>query len=162
MNDLKLHRVASAYRLDDRIIIHANTQTVAGFYVNRDPFIMLDARASVGEIGHAILRAFDAAQFDAPIPIAADLKPLTQRRLKAAGVKSERQLQMRAVHCLVTRTANEIAIMPTHNGGTRGDERGFHFRVEQVIVIALNSSPAQIGAAVLDGFARCTSVFAEV
>jgi hypothetical protein len=63
--------------------------------------------------------------------------------------------------CSIVQTPKDIQIDPSHNGGTRGDEKGFHYRVERRILVGLDDPPEHIGAALLRGFDACTSIYDE-
>jgi hypothetical protein len=80
--------------------------------------------------------------------------------VRGVGAKSHQQLQQTAVKCGIYVREERIEIEPTHNGGTRGDTKGFMPIMESLVTVARDASPEEVGAALIQGFDLCTSVFA--
>ncbi len=157
MDKREAHQGASAFRMNERFVIHSDSKTEVGVYVASEPFIVLDIQASPGEIGEAVLRALLASK--AGIVFPADLKPIDKKLFKAAKVSSHRQFQQSAIHCGISKTSTGIQIDPSHNGGTRGDKKGFQYRPERRLIVRLEDSPEQLGLALLRAFDACTSIY---
>lgn len=159
MNRQHSEQLASAFRLSDRIIVHSNAQAEAGFWVSTEPYFTLDADASAPEIGEALARALSESRTGfsvAKMDMQAVMKPL----LRAARVRSWRRFVQQAVCCNITYEPSQgFQIDPTHNGGTRGDSKGFQFRPSRRIVVASEAAAEELGSALLRGFEACTSVY---
>ena len=148
---------ASAYRLKDRLIIHSDARTAPGYYVLAEPVLQLDVSASPREIGEVILSALAGSHDRVDVP--ADLQGLVKPLLKAAGVSSYRRLQQSAVYCSICWMPEEIQIIPTHNGGTKGDSQGFIHQMQHRVCISVDSAAEEIGVALVLGFSYCTSIY---
>lgn len=81
---------------------------------------------------------------------------LQTARLRAAGVRSEKAFQTGARSLTVERQGHTIRIVPSRNGGSSGDVKGFHSLPELGMSVPLDSSVDELGAAVRACFERCT------
>ena len=150
---------AGAYRLPHRILIHGQARTVVGFWIDCQPYITLSINARELEIGKTLLYAL--SQSKTGVPDLTEFKGLMKPLIKAAGVRSYRRLLELAVYCGIGRTSESYTIDPTHNGGTRGDDKGFGYLPERRILIPFDAMPEQLGSALLRGFEACTSIYPE-
>jgi hypothetical protein len=101
----------------------------------------------------ALIAMLDLYKDDYPHP--QDWKAFSQSFLKAAGLRSWRTLQLGSRCCMIERTATLLQIVPTRNGGTTGDDKGFHALADSTIELPSTSDPARLGAALLFAFDRC-------
>jgi hypothetical protein len=152
--------IAVCYRYDDRVFLCASCVTDAGFRFDSEPYRLLSANASDAELGSALLEVLAGAKRIIPTPDREAARNARARLLRAAGLSSERKLQQRAVCCTIYRDPRELRFTPSHNGGTRGDRKGFHHRSDTSVAIPPNGPPAQAGEALRSALSRCTSVFA--
>ena len=74
--------------------------------------------------------------------------------LRAAGVRSWRQLEANAVACWIREENGTIRLTPLRNGGTRGDKKGFQPFDAADISVLTSASDEQLGAAVLAALDR--------
>lgn len=146
-------------RLHDRLVVHPNSKTKPGFYIGTEPCFVLSRSASPDELGAASFEARNACrtEVEPPKDFKLPLKPL----LTAAHARSWLQIQRQSQMCSVWVKEQSIELYPTHNGGTRGDTKGFHDLREQRLVLPRSASPRELGEAVLSCFDRCTSVYSS-
>lgn len=158
MNHLQHKQYASAFRLTNHIVIHSDAKTQSGIGIATAPYFTLDVNASMKEIGNAIQHALAESKTSvAHTDYQEGVKPL----LKAAGLRSYRRFVQGAIHCSIVKDGQSIWIDPTHNGGTRGDSKGFHYKPDLRIVINSQASEELLGNALFQGFEACSSVFQE-
>jgi hypothetical protein len=72
------------------------------------------------------------------------------------GAKSNRQLQEDGRHCWIEDTATGFAIVPTHNGGNRGEQRGFIPLQDRAVRVGRDGSDSELGAGLRRAFGLCT------
>jgi len=127
---------AGAYLRAGRIILHGSCLTTIGGLAC-DPYLSMDASASDGEVGTALLRVLADARVT---PVPTDHKAEQQKILRTAGVRSWSKLS-EGISCSITQKAQEVSIMHLPDLTVR---------------VAADSPPEQIGRALRDGFQRCT------
>lgn len=142
----------AVYRLRDRYLIHPICLTTAGVGVACEPYLALAADCSIEEVGSAVLTALDAANVVVRHPT--DWKSFGLKRLAAAGVKSELALHRQAHLVMLQANAGHLQAVPHRNGGTRGDDKGFHALTGDTTAIA-NFGAVALGAGVLKAFLLC-------
>lgn len=147
-------RHASIYQLPDRILVNPSCLTEAGFLLAAEPYVVFSLEASNEAIGRAVLDALSSSEKVLPTPT--DWKAYSAIRHKAAGVKSEITFQLKAKLVSVEASADGISFEPTHNGGTKGDEKGFHGKRELRVRIPSSSEPQEIGSQLLLALRKCT------
>jgi CDI immunity protein len=76
---------------------------------------------------------------------------------KQFGYKSKRAMYKNFKHCSVQFEATEVKVEPSHQKALDGSYSGLHR--SQTIVLPSTITNSELGAAVRDGFARCTSAF---
>jgi hypothetical protein len=140
-------QIASIYRLKDRLLAHANVRTVSGFWVAAEPFLQLPLDADETAIGDAVCSLLSATM--EPIPDPADWRSIATQRFVAAGVRSERSFMARADLVNVVRSDTEYVIEPHRNGGSSGDDRGFHPLPAEQVSLRLDCTAPTLGAAVM-------------
>jgi hypothetical protein len=150
-------KMAGAYRLSDRIIIHSNMIYRSGLAILSAPVFTAMTQDDPSDIGNMILLALDSAVVGVPDPdrYQVNLDPL----LRAAGLRSERKLQQQTLYCTIEIGPDSYILSPTHNGGTRGDSKGFQFLAGQAIRVERSSSKGELGSSLLEAFNKCTSVY---
>src|SRR5262245_49387916 len=84
---------AQAYWWPGKILVHALARTEPGFYLNAEPWMTLPSNVNHAILGSAIRAALRAFQPNVPVPDyrSPAWKALRLARIRAAGVKSERQ-----------------------------------------------------------------------
>lgn len=148
-----MHSVA-VYQLSDRVLIHPWQQTSAGLGIASEPYVSLPPDAEPGALGRSVLAALSQAGRTLPHPLS--WKGLDAPRLKAAGVRSERDFQAQARYVCVARTDKALRVEPTRNGGSKGDAKGFAPLPALGVTLPLDSLPEALGLAVRDALTKCT------
>ena len=125
--------------------------------VAREPFLRLPLSSPAEALGRALVEVLNA--FGPCIDLGwKERSAHWKKLLQSVGIRSGRQLQQRAVCCSVSRDAQGIMIRPSRNGGTAGNRSGFS-QNGTAFTILPGSSPAEIGEALIKGFALCTSIY---
>ena len=146
-------QTASAYQMKDRWLIHSMRRTTAGLLVSCEPFVCLPLEAEVQVLGETLITALRRAVGVVQHPT--DWKPLALPRLAVAGVKSERAFQLQSLLVSVTTIADVILLLPTRNGGTSGNGKGFHTLEDQGIEVLANAASERLGAALNQAVNKC-------
>jgi hypothetical protein len=137
------------------MLVCAESKTSAGFWVIAEPYVVLPLATEPEALGNAVIEALSHSLGDVPTP--KDWKALAQRRLKAAGTKSEKDFQSGSRLVAIKQSSAGLTVEPHHNGGAHGEKKGFHELKELEVVLTSNASHDQIGTAVLEAFTKCTS-----
>lgn len=148
-----MNKDVSIYKLRDRILMHPNQITSAGIWLATPEYVVLGLDSSAQKIGNAVFIALENSGNTIPHPIS--WTGLSKPRLDAAGVKSEAAFHKSTRLVSVIKNLTQIEIKPSRNGGTKGDERGFHYLSNATIHLACHASATEIGQAILSAFALC-------
>lgn len=146
---------ASIYQFPDRLLIHPSHYAEAGFLVSGEPYVSIQKDASEESIGLAILKAL--AESKGVVPTPTDWKSHSASLHAAAGVKSGTAFQKSAKLVTVVMSEKNITLVPTHNGGTKGDAKGFYGRPEKRLSLPVNTSPRELGFGVHEALGQCTA-----
>ena len=144
---------AAVYQLRDRVFIHPWQRTTLGLGMASGPYVSLPLDAEAAALGDAVFAALSGSAVNVPHPESP--KGLQAARLKAAGVRSEKAFQSGARNLTVERLDRTIRILPSRNGGSSGESKGFHGLPELGLSLPFASSAEELGNAVLEGFKRC-------
>ena len=143
-------KIASAYRFSDRLVLHSEARTPAGFYIACEPYLTLAQDTVEEEVGRAVQSAL--ANFRAEIPQPTNFKQGKADFIRGVGTKSHKKLQEGSIHCGIRERDGKIEFEPSHNGGTSGDTKGFQPISGAKVSLPANSDPAEIGTALLKRF----------
>ena len=157
MNAPQSSRIASAYRFPDRIVLHSQGRTPSWIHAACEPYVKLSLDAVTQELGQAVRSVLDGYQPEAPQPT--DWKEVTAGFVRGLGAKSNRQVQQSSVCCGIREQDGQLVFEPTHDGGTSGDAKGFQPLNGANISIQTDAPASEIGAALLRGLDRCTTVY---
>jgi hypothetical protein len=105
------------------------------------------------ELGSAVLMALAGSRADQPHPT--NLTEVGRLVLDAAGKRTWRALEKSAVLVQVRRDGVVIRVVPTRNGGTAGDDRGFHELADRASVLEHDAPSTEIARAVLAALSSC-------
>ncbi len=144
----------SAHLLPGRIAIITHGREAGGAYLESG-CVILPLPASDESLGAAVLQSLDDFQFPFDPP---DYQAIRKNQLKAFGVRSETELHAQALHCSFVRRPEGFQFEPSHNGGSRGDEKGFRPLPEANFTLPLTSTPSELGAALRKAFSLSTTV----
>ncbi|HEY2584309.1 MAG TPA: contact-dependent growth inhibition system immunity protein [Tepidisphaeraceae bacterium] len=139
---------ACAYLRKGKLLLHGSSVTQIG-NLDCPPYQLLPGEISDEQLGAALLEILSIAKA-APPP--SDLAAERQKLFATAKVRSWKQLNDGAAYCHIGMTPSEITLIPTRNEG-----QGFSHLPDQGITLPAACTPKQLGAAVRDGFCRCTS-----
>ena len=143
---------ASIYKFPNFFVVCPTSKTTAGLLITVEPYMVLSNPVSSLELGEAVRRVLAESRQDIAQPT--DWKALASPRLAAAGVKSEASFQKRAQLVTASFDGTALTITPHRNGGTTGDQRGFH-PIEEHTRHVIETSPEAIGSASHYGFELC-------
>jgi hypothetical protein len=152
---------AVCYRYGNSLFLCASCVTDAGFGFDSEPYRLLSPNLPDDELGAIILEVLAESKRIIPAPDRDRMRHARTQLLRAAGLSSERKLQQKAICCTITRDGQELRFTPSHNGGTRGDKKGFHHMNDALLTIPANGPPARAAETLRETLRRCTSVFAS-
>lgn len=139
----------------DRILVNQLLKTQAGFWMDVDPYVLIDSKSSANEIGETILKFLDKRSYIIPTPKFNSNKNNINQRLIAAKCKTEKEFMNEAMHVQVFLQENILSFTPSKNGGHKGDGRGFSELVELSSNINFTIDSDEIGNAVLQIKEKC-------
>lgn len=145
----------SVFRLSGRLFIHPNKRTTDGVWLSRPSFVSLPLESTDEKIGETILALLEQSVGVVPHP--RDWAGISKPRLDAAGVRTESAF-MKGAKLVDVGLDGDMSLAPQHNGGARGELRGFSPIPEARMAISAASSPSEIGAALASAFLVCTGV----
>jgi hypothetical protein len=147
-------RFAGAYALGERVVVHGQAGH-GGYYLVGSTALgsfLSDEDDVLGRIAREALAGYQP-NIPADAPKGGDLmKPV----LKAVGARSNRQLQEEGRYCWIEDAATGFVIVPMHNGGNRGEQRGFSPLEDRAVRLKREASDSELGAALRQAFALCT------
>ncbi|GEM_PF-2676957 len=132
--------IVNVYERYGKIVVVPTSQTLAGFYVDKDPAKLL--KADWNEIGEAVLAA--RKRFEAGVPVPVWTKKSTHPAREAFGARSEAEFLNYCRLCSVEFTPEKIHAIPYQN---RGADEGF-VPAEAVACEAFGPDAAAVGDAV--------------
>ena len=151
--------LVQVYRRAGHLHVEASNRTrwaEAGFWVASGEVTTLDEHVDDTTLGGAVLDAVARSRVEVPVPPRD--ATLEAGLFRAMGVRSRRSAMSGTCACLVSREKEPIPslrIEALHNGGTRGDGRGYRALpgqpapVDAVTIIPLDVvAPTTLGAAV--------------
>lgn len=150
---------ASCFRYREDIFLCASCLTGAGFHFDAEPWRKLQSQQSDEALGCALRTVLGGSERVIPTPDREGMRRSRKELLRAAGMRSERQLQMQSVCVLVVRSKASLQFIPSRNGGTRGDRKGFHHLNDAMLALPVNAPSTVLGATLRAAFERCTSVY---
>ncbi len=154
-------RSAAAYRLRDRIVLHAEAKAGEfGPTIGAAPFLTLPPDTAPEEVGAGILAALVAYRSGVPSPTESDYDVATRSLYRAAGVGSNRRLLEASLYCRVSESQDVLQYLPYNNGGTRGNRKGFQPKLPmEWLLVRKPATTAELGEALARAFELCTTVY---
>ena len=149
-------RLASAYRLRDRFFLHPNSKTTAGGWLATPPYVSIPLDSGPETLGEAIVAALTASVLGIPHPTS--WSGLSKPRLDAAGAKSEAAFMRDARLVHVSLDATTITLEATHNGGSKGDTKGFSELPASTMKLPAAARPGELALAFCEMLSRCSGV----
>lgn len=164
--------LVQVYQRADTLYIEPSDRTrlaEAGFWIATGEVTALAVETSDSALGDALLRAMARSRIEVAVPPKGT--KLDGALLRAMGVRSRRAAMQGTRSCLLSRepargTANgdvttpaRLRIEALHNGGSRGDDRGYRGLPEPFSVeLPLESVATAIGQAVRKALQEATTV----
>jgi hypothetical protein len=150
---MAVERVAAVFLREADYLVEPNSRTDTGLWLSADPVTRLPRPVTAAELGSAVRRALATSRQGLPHP--ANWRRFPSSLLRVARLQSWAALQRTADRCEVQVSEAGVLAVPCANGGTRGDERGYHSLEEQAVVVPVDGSDEDLGAAVLLALAAC-------
>jgi len=150
---VEVARLVAVFARDADLLVEPNCQTVTGLWVSADPVARLTRTVSPAELGAVVRRALAESRRGMPNPT--NWREFPSGLLRAAGLRSWNALQRSAARCQIEAGSAAIRVLPSHNGGTRGEGRGYHSLEELAVGVPANATDEELGAAVLSAIAVC-------
>jgi hypothetical protein len=150
---VQVERLVAVFVRARDFLVEPNARTTDGLWLSADPVSRLPKTASAAELGAAVRSALAASRQNIPRPT--DWRSFPSSLLRVAGCRSWNALQRSAARCEVEANASAIRILPSRNGGTQGDDRGYHSIAELALTVPTSASDQEVGAAILSVAAHC-------
>jgi hypothetical protein len=128
-------------------LLEPHCQATTGIWLSAGPALRLPRGASPAELGAAIRACLNESRRGVPHP--QDWRKVVPPVLQLAGVRSWAALQRSAAMCRVEAGPELLRVVPHRNGGTRGNERGYHPLEDQAVTLAPSATDEELGSAVL-------------
>ena len=153
--DLAIVHLASVAARSDGLFIHALHQTDAGFWTAGLPAVRLSPEAPLTALGAAVQQALAASRRGVPTPKRNDISERDHPVLQEFGMRSWKALQGDARLCQVEQRGETVEITPMRNGGTKGQDKGFHELSADAFSVPVRDLTAEaLGGAVKRGLDR--------
>jgi hypothetical protein len=145
-------KFARAYKRSDGWYLQAISETTVGIGMGTPPRIKLGVDASLEALSQAVLEALAGSQQGVPHPPLEELEDTFKPMLELAGVKTWAAFARRTLSVGIRADDQWITFEPWEN---KGAKEGFVSIDGQEVRVRIDSSPAQIGAAIEKAFAVC-------
>ncbi len=146
-------RCVAIYARQNDFIIQPESLTTNEMWIGGEPVQVLPCETDMTTLGQAIQNALAASQDGVAHPT--DSKAVLQPLFKGAKIKSWNALQKSAKMVSIEMSAAELRMVPSRNGGTSGDDKGYNHLPEKAIVLAAGCSPEQLGSALSQALELC-------
>jgi hypothetical protein len=149
--------IVSVYQQSTQYFLHPFSRAPTSPWRAASPTLALPLDTPDTALGEAVLYLLTECRQDV-VALVEWQRPRqeTLALLKPARVRSWMTLQRKAKLVGVTVENGRLRVVPTRNGGNRGDDRGFHDLVDQGEVFQTTPGPAVIGEAVRRAFLLST------
>jgi len=130
------------------LIAHPTNQTAAGFYVNSEPYLLIENH-SPACIGGAVRSALAAFKTGIPAPLRRESpsQPVSSLQKQIASHQGARLVSIEQ--------KEEFTFVPHLNGGGKGANRGYHEIVGKKIFAPASADDTALGDACLRALALC-------
>ena len=149
--------IVSVYQQSTQYFLHPFSRAPTSPWRAATPTLALPLDTSDTALGEAVLYLLTECRQDVEAFVQWE-RPREEMLalLKPARVRSWMTLQRNAKLVGVTAEDGRLRVVPTRNGGNRGDDRGFHDLVDQAEIFQSTPGPAVIGEAVRRAFLLST------
>jgi hypothetical protein len=146
-------RLAAMYSRQKDFVIQTECRTTAGVWIGSEPVQVLANESDIATVAQAVRIALAASRDGVAHPT--DWKAVLQPHLNGAKIKSWSAFQKSAKMVGIEMSGAELRIVPSRNGGTSGDDKGYHPLPEAAIVLATGCSDAELGSALRQALELC-------
>ncbi|WP_211831189.1 hypothetical protein [Kistimonas asteriae] len=148
-----MNKLVLIYERKGSLFLGANQQTTAGVWLDAGPYFTCSSSDEEATIGSLCLQALEHSKSGVPHP--KTHSGMTKPLLLAAGVKSYRTFIKGTKMCMLS-ASDKYEITPCRNGGSTGNEKGFHEIAEKTQYLQQASNVSQLGKAVIQALIACT------
>jgi hypothetical protein len=141
------------YARQNDFVIRPESRTISGVWIGWEPVQVLTCETDMTSLAQAIQSALATSREGVAHPV--DWKAVSQPLFKAAKIKSWNALQNSAKMVGIEMSDAELRIVPSRNGGTSGDDKGYHSLPEKAIVLTAGCSEEQLGSALSQALEFC-------
>ena len=161
LTDTAVHS-AAAYRWPDRIVIHPQSQTTAGFWIADRPITSILPTTTVDDLGLAALQALRCSRSRLHVPNykGADWSNLQKEVWAATGQKSLRLFMTNACYANLRLSGGVLTFEPTCNGGAVGPSCGFRPLLDVTLKVTVPVCAETLGNALATAWNRCQPIAA--
>lgn len=149
-------KCCSVYEMPFGYIIHPESRTVDGIWVFHGPVERLSNEVGVSALGSSVFNALSVSCVDIPNP--EDWKAFNNEAktlLNEQGVSSFMAIHKSGRLVSAKSDGEHICLTPTKNGGTSGDDRGYHDLSEIAISVSCFCTAAELGRAIKCALTLC-------
>jgi hypothetical protein len=146
-------RLAAMYARPKDFVIQPESRTTAGVWIGSEPVQVLANESDIATVALAVRTALAASRDGVAHPT--DWKAVLQPLLNGAKIKSWNALQKSAKMVGIEMSDVELRILSSRNGGTSGDDKGYHSLPETAIVLATGCSDEELGSALRQALSLC-------
>ena len=143
----------SAIKYPKKIVIYSNDKTDSGLWIASCNALIIDNLISNYDLGKYVLEFLSKSKHNLPHPI--NWKEFTKKYLLSVGFKSNSALMINAMCVSIGQDDNEIVFMPSKNGGTKGNQRGFYYLEEKKITVSISKNFEYLGAKLNESWKLC-------
>jgi hypothetical protein len=128
-------------------------QTIDGLWVMGPAVHCCEKPVTPSALGSIAMNALRGGRRG--IPGVTDWKQLIAPFLKTCNERSWSAIQRTFKNVDIEQVSATVRVTPSRNGGTAGDDKGFHPLGEGATEFVLPLNPATFGTAILESFTRC-------
>jgi hypothetical protein len=143
---------ATAYKKDNGIYLHSSSQTTAEVWIATAPYLKVGVEDAPVAKGEAVIAVLNASTKGIQHPKQAEWSGVFAPMLELAGVKSLKVFEKDAVCCGLEVQEGQLSIIPHRK---LGPNKGYEPIAAKTVKLAFASPPAEVGAALEEGFSRC-------
>lgn len=134
--------------------LHRTVWETAGYGIAAEPVTSLEASAAPEALGRALRETLGHCRVEVPVP--PEGTNLTAPLQRAMKVRSYRATLMGTRACSVYRLPEGLRVMALHNGGTRGDGKGYRTLEGTEVLLAPDAPDERVGRALLGALEQAT------
>jgi hypothetical protein len=153
-------RSTAVYLWPDRIVVHPQHRTVAGFWISGRSISPMAPTDDISSIGLTVRGALRCSLSGVPVPDYRDddWKALQKETWKAAGRRSLRSFMTEARYVGVRLSSEALIFEPTCNGDASGKGRGFTPIPDAALRLMNLPAPEVLGNTLIEAWKQCLFV----